>query len=58
MRASKGSLNDVYTVPHQTPRLKWWNGYLGQSVVVIDEYTYDPTKDRDILLDLCDRYQR
>lgn len=45
---------DTYPEAYWKPRSDWWDGYIGQECVVLDEfYGWLP---HDLLLRLCDRY--
>jgi len=46
-------MDDVYKID---PPYKWWDGYEGQSILLIDDYTMGAT-DRGYLLNLLDGYR-
>lgn len=50
-RAWNGVINTAYS---KAPTSKWWDGYVNQEVVIVDDYRGDWSL--DYLLTLCDRY--
>lgn len=49
---SKYNAKDVFSKNNS----KWWNGYTGQRVVVINEFKFTKDIDQDYLKNLCDKY--